>query len=387
MTCDPSLIDRYLAGTLTPAEEEALEAHMAECEACRARFDELTRPVTEAVRGAASALAFPQRLRRRLPIPGGTARRPRFWIAAALAAALLVGAFAVGSRYAQQWLFVIPEAPTQDPDKAVQSLQNEGFEQGEVGWTGFGGLNATVDTGVAHSGRASAKLLHRSGGGRIDRVIPIPVPAGSDLTLSAWVLCPRGGSTHNKWLALSVAAGDDIEGVVATLDIYDASPHWRPIQLHLHCPIATNEIRVEATTSPGRGNYEDTDWASWVDDFGLSLVLRGQAVAPARIDGDAIRVGFEVPSPYDPRHIEPTSVRYVDNLGATLPIGPTEFSIEGRTIWCTFRDAGEARRLALPNPDRPDKPSVFSIMARVEYASVSVPVDAGFIGTFQPSPP
>ena len=107
MNCDAAreLIDGYVAGTLTPAEREALERHTAACASC-AEDLESARTVRPAVATLPRSIEPPHDLwpaiERRLPGPR-SARPPRRWRLAGLAAAAAIMLVA-GSSALTLWL-------------------------------------------------------------------------------------------------------------------------------------------------------------------------------------------------------------------------------------------------------------------------------------------
>jgi hypothetical protein len=112
---DENIIERYLAGKLTPEEKEAWEAHYFECPAC-AEALETWQKIEGAVREAE-----PQ-IRRTIP-----RRHTRLWAVAAIAAALVVAA-GIGflrrpAVVRPQYAIVVRELPT------LARLEPAGYEE------------------------------------------------------------------------------------------------------------------------------------------------------------------------------------------------------------------------------------------------------------------
>ena len=106
MSCEvsPELLSAYLDGALPPPEREELEAHLAQCPACRARLESL-RAVKHALARLPSREAPPGAVRARVESLRFAHRTSRARVLAAAVAAVAVGA--AGLLLARR-----PQAPT-----------------------------------------------------------------------------------------------------------------------------------------------------------------------------------------------------------------------------------------------------------------------------------
>ncbi|MEW5859994.1 MAG: hypothetical protein AB1861_21840 [Cyanobacteriota bacterium] len=170
-------------------------------------------------------------------------------------------------------------APTLTP-RTLAALVNPGFESGFVGWSEdpatfqYGG-ESVAESGEAYSGQQSRKLFLRWGGSHIIQRIETDLPAGSHISLSAWVKMPSPGEQSNKWFTLELVAGGADGGSQSLfVDQMTALPDWSQLTVG---PLTTNSqvvwVEVHAYTTKGDGSYQDFDKPVWVDDFQLSVQL------------------------------------------------------------------------------------------------------------------
>ncbi len=330
--CQPEEVQLYLDERLSPLDEERFEAHLATCRACQARLDASTESVAKAVSRAFEAnepsaevdrriLAIPRadKPTRRIELSSPLIRL--FLVAAALLS--LLGAAWYAVPYISAWRFPGGQAgPTpehvkftgiEDADFEISPSQIRSDRLG--GWDAANNASfAMIDTARAHSGKSSLKLYKRNGSGQVTQWIPVPLPAGTNLTLGAWVLSPQPGSGDNKYL--SIAAGtvyddepDKRDHVLGEFRLMDASPAWRPFIINTYVAKPTAGFRVTLSVGAGRGTYQGWDQAVWVDDLFLGVVIPFRC--EFRNEGGRLVVDAAVPDGYDSSMIDPTSLKFV----------------------------------------------------------------------------
>jgi hypothetical protein len=230
---------------------------------------------------------------------------------------------------------------------------------------------ATLDASVTNSGEPSLKLIQRSASGRLEQNIPVPLPSGTEIKLGAWIYSPRGGSPDNKYFAMGVSTPGI--GNVASIDILDASPVWRPYILSTVLTKPTTSISLTLTMT-GNGTYEGWDWATWVDDVfvGISMPLSGTC----RQIQDSLVIDARVPEGFDTSNLS-ESVQF---NAVYDPPNEIAHNISGRVIkgtdHRTFRVVIDSPvaidALTMENPDT-HGPASGSVAGRLQYGSYSVP--------------
>jgi len=191
-----------------------------------------------------------------------------------------------------------------------------------------------VDATVSHSGGQSIKLYQRAYGGRVRRDFNLPLPEGTLIKLSFWVLCPRGGSFENKHFSGGLGTPD---AMLANLDVFDASPNWRPYVLSTSLSSFTDRFHVEFGTGSGNGSYQGFDWATWVDDVKVEVVLKAEAQSWTVTDDD-IAVVVRLPEGYERAKIVPGSARLVSQHSVfDWSPGIVAETVDGRAS-LTFKD-------------------------------------------------
>ncbi len=196
-----------------------------------------------------------------------------------------------------------------------------GFEPGdEFGWKLGGGAKRhfeEIDRTKAHSGEASLKLYQREWGGTVQRTFPMRLPEGTRVTVMVWVYSPRGGTRQNKWLEIGLAGtgpNEESSGSVS-LDVFAPSPHWRPYRLTFHTTRDTEAVSLTLTTGNGGGEHAHWDWATWIDDVSLEILVRGGRAAIEEGAG-FFETEVSLPPQLKAQWLDPSSIRLVDSANA-----------------------------------------------------------------------
>ena len=241
---------------------------------------------------------------------------------------------------------------------------------------------AFLDTGVRYKELPSIKLLQRIGSGGLTEHIDVPLPAGTQVTVGAWVLSPRGGGAVNKYFGLSVGSGDGASS--ADTSVLAASPEWQSPILSMRVANACRGLNVSIGTGAGLGTYHGTDWATWVSDVfvGIDMPLRGSYWEQ---DGKLV-VQAVLPEGYDGSMVEPGTLTYDAYADAPKDSpGTVEGRAGSRDIRLTFADPTVANSLQLNNPDTGGLP-VGAVHGRLLYGKYSVPFSCSLTGRVSGTP-
>ncbi len=368
---DCKKVTRWLRGgplsDLGLREREAVERHIVECELCRSLYDRLAR-----VDRDLSLLCVEPPVLRQPHVASFAASRLRFAGYAALFALAAIAGTGFGVRYGAGKLF--GEGFAADLDHQVQGLRDMDFDAGSFtrqDWTATGsGVQGefpleslepvhqdvpnfyALDDRVSHSSEGrSLKLYLRSFGGAVRRTIVGPFPAGTVVRVQSWVLMPQPGSTRNKWLSFGVSTlplTQGEKGQSASIDVFDASPVWRPYLLTMGLASGAHSLEISFSTGAGDGSYLGWDRAAWIDDVqvSISIPIHGEAAT----HGDVVTARLTPPPNFtlsaDPRDLE------LWTYGGKLPnLRPTRVEQAGRDVVCTYMAVGLAELIAGGNPD------------------------------------
>lgn len=389
------LLDHGVFADLAADERREIETHAAGCPACAARLKEAVaydRLLSGFFDSREAALAA----RRRRWAPWS-------WRVLAVAAALAISAFggqfvgrsrgqADGRRqYAS--LFAQADASSMPPAEVLRSAAGLGFENGfmdldfgrDSGFVPSPGndpLFAELDSSVTHSGRPSLKIYQRSNSGDVVRHIGLPLPVGTEVKLIFWALLPKGGTNTNKWISASLR-GDAADGGTAAgsaVELYDASPNWRPYILSLGIFKPSTGFDICFGTG-GDGLYRGWDWAGWIDDAQVDLCLHPQEPIAWSGSGDVLRARLVLPAPYRAEDVDPASVRLIAYSHEYAPVSPVAHPSGFAKGVYRFESADAIKALRAGNPDLPGTPAVASIRGRVRYRGWQVPFMCSLVGS------
>jgi len=237
---------------------------------------------------------------------------------------------------------------------------------------------ATFDRSVSHSGGPSLRLLQRWGSGKLSQTLPIPLPAGTQVTFGAWVFAPRGGSARNKYFAMFVESPDS--GNEASVDILDASPAWRPYLLKTVLAKPVRSPSLILSMSDGYGKYTGSDWATWVDDVfvGDSMPLSGTC----RLVRGSLIIDASMPGGFDASKVDPDSIRFwasYDDENSTGIPGRIIPGPDHKTIRVVIDSPKAAAKLNSGNKDT-QGPATGAVWGRVQYGPYSVPFKISITG-------
>ena len=360
--------------------------HLADCKACQIEFERSVM-MDAAVSLGLESVPLPQAAPQRKQGMFSFLRLRSFRVVGIMGA--LFAGFALGGWFGapiiHRWSISGPGAAPIRPEFALlgmpnQITQNTIATKTTVGpWAikcdlahGF----ASLDDSVTYSGGRSIKLVQRNGSGELVQDIPIPLPAGTLITAGAWVLTPRGGTGDNKYFTMSIRpSGTTSE---ASSYVLDESPNWRPVILRSTLAQAADSFRVILSVGSGYGNYFKWDWAMWVDDVfvGVVIPLRGEC----HDSGDELIVQAKLPPGYTNSMSQPASVffsgydeRARNIAGKVLP------SSDAKTIRLSIRSSLAVRAMHTQNPDTGGPPTG-RVAVRLRYGQYSVPFEIGIIG-------
>jgi hypothetical protein len=298
------LIEGYGLRELDPDLRESVVEHLAACQACGAAFVERTMAV-DSIENALGKRGrrFPPN-RRRLRLVGA---------AFGLAATFALGAW-YAAPYIQAWRFPGGAAAPIIESQRLIGIDDPGFERAAVTGNQIGKWNvggneapgfASVDDKIFHSGGHSLKLVQRSGSNGIWQTLNLNLPAGTEIIYGAWVYAPRGGSSDNKWLMMTMQT--DTTPNAARLDYLAATPTWTPLILRTLLSKPATSLRLDISVGAGRGKYQGWDWATWIDDVFVGVEIPVMA-SPYWKRGGAMVVPCTLPSGYSLSDIDPKSI-------------------------------------------------------------------------------
>jgi hypothetical protein len=169
--------------------------------------------------------------------------------------------------------------------------------------------------------------------------------------LQAWVFMSHPGSTRNKWLSFGISCDPtDHPGRSnwsTSIDVFDASPQWRPYTLTTSLPSQCSSVSFGFGTGAGDGVYEGWDRAAWIDDVQIAIEVPMKGVATSR--GDTVVVRFSLPKNFT------LSENFDDPLlwtGSQRPM-LTAKSVKriGTDFVCRYEAAGLGKLVEGGNPD------------------------------------
>lgn len=346
-------------------EREAVMRHIEACERCRTLYNRLLR----VDRDLTLLCADPPQLHH--PQPAGfVGSRLRFAGYCALFALTAIIGTGFGVKVGAGKLF--GEGYAADLDHQVAGLPDMSFDAGSftksdwaaTGPKGRGGFPLDslepahqglpnfyeLDDRVTRSGKGrSLRLYLRSFGGAVRRVIDGPFPAGTLVRIQAWILMPQPGSTRNKWLSFGASTqpmNPDEQGQSATIDVFDASPNWRPYILTVGLPSDARSLEIGFSTGAGDGQHLGWDRSAWIDDVQLSIEvpIHGEAT----VIGDQVQVRLEPPATFELSE-DPNDLKLWTYVGKTLE--PTRVRTVGPALVCEYRGEGLGKLIESGNPD------------------------------------
>lgn len=407
------LIETDVLADLPAEKSRALRLHADSCPKCAKRLATALRSDAALTMGLMdpSIMVAPSLTRTREHLGAG----PK-WI---LAAASLAGAGVVGYMLGERGE-TIPLPVTNahaavsflEPFEQVQGIPFPGFELGSQADEGFEsmgndwkissfepvdmdvklfGLNYEFDSTLKRKGNSSLKLFHRYGGATASFHLPVPIPAGSKVVSTAWIYSPKGGSRQNKWLSVGLAfqngeAPISSEAIAPTHD-------WNQISI----TTASNRdslggVSAQFSTGSGNGKTEEgrrylaRDWASWIDDVQLSVIITPDPDScSTTVVGDRIVVSFPIPTPYTPKDLDLDGLQLVDASHSSYPPIPvTAHSVVGSRVQVEFRSWIAANRLRGPDPDDPGGYAVAQVQGFIKWGpKYRMPFHVGVDGTLK----
>lgn len=405
--CRPEIVQKYLDGKLSTAEERVFEEHLAICRACQARLDLATSQVSQAVFQAFQAQEpSPHVDRRILDIPHRRLKAP--WARApfatrALRVALIPAALvalAAAAWYAtpilSAWRFPGGDAGPIHETNKLRGLKDAGFEispsesgGGGIGaWTAEAGVDgfATIDPRVAHSGKSSLKLVKRDGSGQVTQWIDLPLPKGTNIGLCAWVLSPTADFGDNKYFVMALGTRyvgarygpEKRDDAICTFSLVDASPVWRPLIVNTQLERDAQGLLLTFSAGAGRGTYTGWDRATWVDDVLLEIVV---PIDARFVEHDArLKIEAQLPKGYSISLAEPILFSSYYRQSHGLPDLPAkvEPSEDGR-LQLVVDDPKAVSELRTTNPDTGGPPTG-TVSGHLNRRGYSVAFKANFIG-------
>ena len=379
---------------LPPSVQVSIADHLAECPECDAAQE---RSVLMDFAMAAGLEEAVLAKRDKLRLGNGFALRGMrsFRLAAiALAASLaLAGAGWFAAPIIEGWRFPGADATPVRPEYELLGIPLNAAEGATVTRDQIGPWRieqdlvpgfASLDARVSRSGGTSIKLVQRSGSGKLRQNVPIPLPPGTRITFGAWVLAPRGGTGDNKYFSMEI--WPNTQGKTATTDsggavsyLFDPSPNWHPIILRSELESAAESFSVVMSVSNGDGNYYSNDWATWVDDIFVAVVV--PLSATFEVSGDKVVVEATLPQGYDATMVDPGSIKFYaydpadgrDIAGKALP-SPTPNSIR-----LEIDSPAAVAAMHHRNKDNQGPPTA-RINGRFNFGAYSVPFEVGLVG-------
>lgn len=396
-----SLILSKPLADLTAAERATVQIHLAECPRCKRLSERLIEIDLQLTLLCQAPPAMRSAARH-----GFAASRVRFVVyAAAFALAAILGT-GFGIRYGAGSLF--GPAYAADLDGRASGLPNLGFDDARVppqeDWSAADGSGkemplesfarpsapspnfCVLDSRETRLGSGrSLKLYLRSFGGSVLRTIPGPFPAGTVVYLRSWVLMPKPGSTDNKWLSIGIGSkptDPSHKEAVALVDVFDASPYWRPYTISTGLTSAAQALTIRFSSGAGDGAYQGWDRAAWIDDVQLEISV--PLAGTAQSSGDRIQVRIEQPAGFQvsPRPQDLGLRLYGEQ---TPRFAPASVETDGKSVTCTYEAPGLAGLIARGNPDTGDRRLPIEIKARLRRGGLTV--EGSFGASVLPNPP
>ena len=359
--------------------------HLADCSDCMAQLERSVL-MEAAIAGGMADIPKPE-VRRGWRWTSARGIRFRAIRAAALTAAMLA-AFALGAWLGlpllHPWRLTGVGAAPIRPEYAlfgIPSISRTSVTNSRLigPWKVKGDLAngfASLDDHVSHSSGRSIKLVQRSGSGELQQDIPIPLPAGADITVGAWILAPRGGSADNKYLEVFVRPSNS--SAKASSFVLDASPNWRPVILRTTLEKPTNSFLIDFSVANGYGNYLGWDWATWVDDIfiGVLIHMEGHFVE----DHGELVIDAKLPPGYTADMVEKKSIVFNAYDERAREIAGSELATShSGTVRLAIKSPVAVRAMRTPNRDTGWPPSAW-VFGRLRYHQYSIPFQIGIHG-------
>lgn len=370
-------------GQMPERQRALVEGHLRVCPACVGYSQRLERFEIELAFACSEAPAWTTRP----AAPRVTVGKGKVALGALAFAACAIFGANYGRTTGVKGLFPVAEA---DPiGDQVQGLSGLGFEGRSDSWRqSIGGSSqpvemwesdrdtsnfASFDTAIARTGEQSLRLPLRAEGGSVRSIIPGPFPAGTTLTLRAYVYMPQPGSYENKWLTITAGYLDPASKSHSThLSIFDAAPHWRPYTLMREIETKAASVVVGMSTGSGLGLYKGNDRAAWIDD--VEICIRVPFESAIEVGADLLRVrikpAFTTPGEFD-----------VDSLtlgvyGQRRRHKPQRTRVDNGTLVAEFDVPGLQGLIAAGNPDVKGKPLTADLQSdivrgRLRFAAYS----------------
>ncbi len=290
------------------------------------------------------------------------------------------------------------------PGEFVDGIQNPGFETGAIGATGFEGSlgrwtlpelpdgnQAQIDAQHGRFGGHALRLHQHEGGDRAQLDIDLPIPKGTRVVLVAWVYSPWGGSASNKWLAVGASFLKRLPKSETTflqstsLDFVVPTRDWYPISLNLTAVSDTDGLRFEFDTTAGDGLYKGNDWASWIDDVQIAVIV--PTLDPSTvIHGDRVFVTFRLPKAYEHTPIHRESIFLEDrNYRTYNPVPVSDMRRHGAFVELEFRSPEAVRSLGAGRPNDRTHVAEHRVRGKLRLGELRVPFVAGVRGHETPT--
>ncbi|MBX3120462.1 MAG: zf-HC2 domain-containing protein [Fimbriimonadaceae bacterium] len=401
--CDASKIAAYAAGKLTDAELDAIDVHLEQCTDCRLKIESQIAPFGQVLLGA---LHTPEPDKKtRDEILQAVSHPVKFKVARILGVAasrkVIVPAIPLLALLITVVALFMPH-PSIQPVAIAAQFGTDGiipasrfldFDTGSLDSMKFTPLQPPmvlpdgrienyweIDKTVGHAGKGSLKLYHRYWGGVVRRTIDIPIPRGTLVTFTAWVLSPNGGSVQNKWLSSGLYLGDvSAKEPIQSVDLpsFSRLTEWTPVVLRATSVVDTQGVTIEFSTASGHGmtdqgaEYKSFDWATWIDDIYIGVVLNGKTDSYS-IRGDTIDAYIRIPNGYKPENIVPTSL-FLRVGFDEIPLQEGKIvGIKDGQVHIRFVSALAVERMAIPYVDL-KLPKSAQIRGRVRFGEYDVP--------------
>jgi len=389
------LIEENILADLDARSRVEVDAHLNRCKKCSVAYRKaLTRDEILAVSLAEYEPVSPasQALSARLRWSARFYGMRRGLILAASAAVLFV-ACVLGYR----WTLGFVSPVQAEPLDQSETVRGPGFEDGVLSWGGVGGWSgyqsvndphapqfAMIDPTVWHDGHHPLKIFQRHFSGTVRRHFDLPLPKGTEVELGFWALAPRGGTSWNKYISASINTGHQY----AATNLGVALNDWLP-----HSVVTTVNQRSDsldiAFGAPGDGLYTKWDWATWIDDVEIAVIVDPRRFANWWQENGKLVSQIRLPAPYRIQDIVPGSVRLFPYSSEEFRPVPADAdpALNARGIY-QFSSQPGLRLLRGRNPDTGGDVAT-KITGRVRYGQYEVTFENGLIGhpAAQDAPP